>query len=256
MFHWNIPFLGRPILWYGVFFALGFVIGYYTLLSQLKHVEEKKVRERPKFWADKIVFYVVLGTVIGARLGDVLFYQGWDLLLKDPWSAVKFWEGGLASHGGVVGITIAIFLFSRRYQLDWKRVLDWLALPAGIVGCCIRIGNFINQEILGTVTHVPWAVVFGHPADGRLLVPRHPVQLYEAGFYLVLFLVLWLTVRKKRLPAGRLAGMVLTAVFAFRFLIEFFKEEQSAWFAFPLHMGQLLSIPLLILGLFLLLRRN
>jgi len=256
MFHWNIPLLGRPILWYGFLFAVGFLIGYKILLSLLRHYSRKEVKQNAKFFAEKLTLYVVLGTVIGARLGDVLFYQSWHQILRDPFSVIKFWEGGLASHGGAVGILIALGLFSRRYHLNWKEVLDWVAIPTGVAGFFIRIGNFVNQEILGTKTSVPWGVVFGHPADGSIPAPRHPVQLYEAFFYLAVFFLLYFWARPKKWPPGKIGGLFITLVFLFRFCIEFFKEEQSAWFSGSIDMGQLLSLPLIGLGLFLLARKK
>ncbi len=260
MIHWdpspellpfNIPFLGRPILWYGFLFASGFFLAYLVLVSILKKGPHK---EKAKFLAEKLSFYVIVGTVVGAKLGDFFFYQDW----QDPLSFFKIWERGLASHGAVCGIFIALFLFLKKYKktipnLSWRKLLDWLAVVAGLAGAFIRVGNFINQEILGKVTSVPWAVVFGHPIDGSAPAPRHPVQLYEAAFYLFIFGVCYFLYRTKKWQDGKLAGLFLVAVFSFRFFIEFLKEEQSLWM--PLHavldMGQILSVPLIIFGLYL-----
>lgn len=247
----NIPFLGRPILWYGFLFALGFFSAYLVLVSILKKGIH---RERAKFLAEKLSFYVVVGTVIGAKLGDFFFYQDWH----DPLSFFKIWERGLASHGAMLGIFISLFLFLKKYQktipsLSWRRLLDWVVVVGSLVGAFIRVGNFINQEILGKVTNVPWAVVFGHPIDGSLPAPRHPVQLYEAAFYLFIFGVCYFLYRSKKWPDGKLAGLGFAAVFSFRFFIEFFKEEQSSWMSAHslLNMGQILSLPLIIFGLYL-----
>lgn len=246
----NIPFLGRPILWYGFLFALGFFLAYLVLQSLLKKEFGLK---QAKFLVEKLCLYVVIGTIVGAKLGDFFFYQDWS----DPLSFLKIWERGLASHGAVAGIFVSLFIFLKKYQkkvsLSWKKLLDFLAVPAGLVGACIRVGNFINQEILGTVTDLPWGVVFGHPIDGSRPVPRHPVQLYEAAFYLAMFAITFWMYQKKKWKEGRLAGFFLTAVFSFRFLIEFLKEEQSYWM--PnwglIDMGQLLSVPLICFGLYL-----
>lgn len=254
MFEFSIPLLNRPILWYGFFFALGFFIAYRVILWVLPQQEGKRV-------AEKLAWYVILGTVIGARLGDVLFYQDWDVIRRDPISVVKVWEGGLASHGGALGILVALYLFSLKEGmfsfLEW---VDRVALTAGCVGGLIRIGNFVNQELVGTPSTVPWAVVFGHPADGSSPVPRHPVQLYEAFAYFFFFffmLFLW-----KKVPAiqkpGRATGLFVVLVFSFRFVIEFWKEEASRHLTSQafLDMAQYLSLPFIVLGFFLLARKQ
>lgn len=254
LFSWNLPILGRPILWYGFLFALGFLLAYGVLLHLLRHEPDKEVKANSRKIADNITFYVVLGTIIGARLFDVLFYENWHKILRHPTSIFAVWEGGLASHGGVIGILVALWLFQKRHRFcSWRHLVDLLVAPAALVAFFIRLGNFINQEILGKPTDVPWAVVFGHPADGSFPVPRHPVQLYEALYYLGLFFLLWLFKKSyKNWKEGKLAGVFLVAVFTFRFFIEFLKEEQSVWWTdFPLTMGQLLSIPIVLLGIYL-----
>lgn len=205
---------------------------------------------------DKITLYIILGTVIGARLGHFLFYEHPLDYFNDPLQIFRVWEGGLASHGGAIGIILATMLFSYRMGVkgvDWIRWLDFLSVPAAFAGFCIRVGNFFNQEILGTPTNLPWAVVFGHPADRSLPIPRHPVQLYEALFYLLVFFFLWrLSYRVPILKAkGKLIGLFLILVFGFRFIIEYLKMEQSLLVstASSLTMGQALSIPAIILGI-------
>jgi prolipoprotein diacylglyceryl transferase len=249
---WDIPLLGRPILWYGFLFALGFFLSYLVLFELIKDR-----RDHPKKIADVLTLYAVLGAVIGARIFDILFYENWHQILHDPLSVFRVWEGGLASHGGVLGILVAFAIFQRRYRyFSNLELLDLAVIPAGLAAAFIRIGNFFNQEILGTSTNVPWAVVFGHPADGSFPIPRHPVQLYEAIFYLAVFGVMW-SLRKWWKKAGKATGCFLLLVFGFRFLIEFLKEEQSAWLAhFPLTMGQLLSIPFIVLGSYLFFRKS
>jgi prolipoprotein diacylglyceryl transferase len=257
VFKFSIPLLGRPILWYGLLFALGFFLAYWVLLWMLRQEAGKADAKRI---AEKLTFYVILGTIIGARLGDLLFYQEWKQVFYNPSLIFTVWEGGLASHGGAAGILIALYLFSRREKkITWLHSIDLVAMPAGIVCGFIRIGNFVNQEILGKVTNLPWGVVFGHPADGSVPMPRHPVQLYEAFYYFLLFFLffyLWrnsLFVRKE----GKLCGLFLVFVFTFRFFIEFLKEESSVLFASNafLDMGQYLSIPFILLGVFLLARK-
>lgn len=208
-------------------------------------------------FADKLTLYIIVATIVGARLGHYLFYEDPRDYLMHPLEILKIREGGLASHGAVIAIFIAIFLFCYRIKdhvpkVSWISVLDLLTIPAAFVAFCIRIGNFVNQEILGTKTNVFWAVVFGHPKDGSIPMPRHPVQLYEGLFYLFVFFVLLLLVRKTMylFMPGRLIGYFLTAVFFFRFVIEFFKKSQSEILSSNpgLLMGQYLSIPFILIG--------
>lgn len=249
MLPFNLPLLGRPILWYGFFFALGFFLGYWVLVYLLKD------RKEPRRDAERITLYVIVGTLVGARLADVLFYQSPALYLHDPLMIIKVWEGGLASHGGAVGALLSLALLAPKIKIRWISLVDLVVIPAALGGALIRIGNFFNQEILGTITNVPWAVVFGHPMDGTAPVPRHPVQLYESLFYFVLFFVLFFLWRAKpslRKP-GKMSGLFFISVFTFRFFIEFFKTEQSELLRSGalLDMGQWLSLPLIALGFYL-----
>lgn len=253
MFSWHIPLLNRPILWYGFLFALGFFLAYGALRIALRRYFSAQLAP---ILAEKLAFAATLGAVIGARLFDLIFYQDWHALFGHPLNAIKVWEGGLASHGGVVGILIAVWLFTRKYrELSWLRALDFLVPPAALAGACIRIGNFINQEILGRASTLPWAVVFGHPIDASAPIPRHPVQIYEALVYFALFGFLYtLLLRKAKIArqSGRLTGLFLLLAFGARFLLEFFKVEQSDYLAGSwLTMGQILSIPLIGWGFFL-----
>lgn len=258
----EIPLVGRPILWYGFFFALGFFLAYLVFQRLLfdfmgRYKVEKKISNK---FAEKFSLYVVIGAIVGARLGDVLFYQSLSDYANDPLGIFRFWEGGLASHGGIAGVLLSLFVLSVRVKksnpmMSWVAMLDLLAIPALLAGGCIRIGNFFNQEILGTPTSLPWGVVFGHPVGGALPVARHPVQLYEAFFYFALFAAL-LFLRKrggKMAQTGKTSGLLLIVTFAFRFLIEFTKTEQSVLLGGSggLAMGQLLSVPILFFGLYL-----
>lgn len=207
---------------------------------------------------DRLTVYMVIATVVGARLGHFLFYERPVDYLSDPLELFRVWEGGLASHGAAIAIIIAMFLFSFRIRskadgLDWLRLLDFVAVPTALAACFIRIGNFFNQEILGTPSNLPWAVVFGHPADHSIPVARHPVQIYEALFYLAVFFLIWrLTYRPAFLLAkGKLVGLFLILVFSFRFLIEYLKTEQSniVSLASQFTMGQYLSLPAIAAGL-------
>lgn len=256
----RIPWLDWPILWYGFFFALGFVLGFPLFVQQLQR--EGMGKKEAVSFADRLALYVILGTVLGARLGHLLFYEKPESYLQDPMSLLRVWEGGLASHGGVVGVFFALFLFWKKYRKEYPnfsvlRILDLFVLPAALIGALIRVGNFFNQEVLGAPTSVPWAVIFGHPFDGSSPVPRHPAQLYEALFYFGLFLFFWAK-RKASFMLGRRFGLFVMLVFSFRVWVETIKPEQSAllmgqggW-----TMGQLLSIPLIALGAFFLFRKR
>ena len=215
------------------------------------------LRKKALTLTDRLTVYMVVATILGARIGHFLFYERPSTYFNDPTEIFRVWEGGLASHGAIVAIILALIFFAHRIRdkaegLTWLRLLDFVSLPTAFVGACIRVGNFFNQEILGTPSNLPWAVVFGHPADYSLPIPRHPVQLYEAVFYLAVFFLLWALSYRPRflLAKGKLIGLFLMLVFGFRFLIEFLKVEQSHLLShtFPLTMGQLLSIPAFCLG--------
>ena len=260
----TVPYLNFPILWYGVCFALGFwlsllfftrILIHYFQLSSKKWKNKSELKTKARALADRLTVYVVIGTIFGARLGHFLFYERPSDYLADPMEFFRFRNGGLASHGAIVGIIIAVLLFSYRMRkqypdLTWLRLLDLIAIPTPLAGACIRIGNFFNQEILGTPSHLPWAVTFGHPIDGSLPIPRHPAQLYEAIWYFAVFLLLWrLSARPSfLLVRGKLVGLLLILVFTFRFFIEMLKPEQSHLLHSYLTMGQILSIPAIVLG--------
>lgn len=207
-------------------------------------------------FADRILWFVILGTILGARLGHVLFYD-WEQYAQNPLDILKTWEGGLASHGGAVGVLIALFFFYRSLHKSYPKVsffalLDTLVIPTALAAFWIRMGNFFNQEILGTLTQRPWGVVFLNPWDGSLPEPRHAVQLYEALGYLAFFFLLWI-LQKRHLPEGRISALFFLLVFSFRFGVEFFKapQEGDPTGGFLL-MGQILSIPFVFLGLWML----
>ena len=213
--------------------------------------------------ADRFVIYIALGTIIGARLFHVLFYENPKYYLKDPFVIFRVWEGGLASHGGFVGIFLATLFFSKKIQkmapqISFLGLLDLLSIPACLVGFFIRLGNFVNQEVLGIPSNLPWAVTFARPMDFSAIVPRHPVQIYEALFYLSCFLIfLKLAKNPNRLMSqGFFSGLFLIGIFGFRFFIEFLKQEQSFLIQANqcLTMGQMLSIPLIFMGCLFLLK--
>jgi len=273
IFYWDpdpeifsVPLLNFPILWYGVFFALGFWFGfliavrvlarYFHLIPIYKNLNWSALKDKGQLLVDRLTVYIVIGTIVGARLGHFIFYEEPSHYLSDPLELFRFRNGGLASHGALIGILAATFLFSYRIRkeypdLTWLRILDFISVPVPLAGACIRIGNFFNQEILGTPTTLPWAVVFGHPADGSLPLPRHPAQLYEAIWYLAVFFVLWqLSCRPSFLMRkGKLTGLLLILVFGFRFFVEYLKVEQSHLLdGSYLTMGQILSLPVILVG--------
>lgn len=273
-FYWDpdrtlfiFPLINRPVVWYGFFFVLGFVIAYFVMifmfnrvLIKTKNINPSHVSSLSMLLTDRLSWFAILGTIIGARLGEVFFYN-WHYYRTHPEEIVKIWNGGLASHGGTIGVLIAVTLYYRYLKkivpsLPFLQLLDMICVPTAFVSCCIRIGNFFNQEILGTGTSLPWGVIFGHPVDHSLPIPRHPVQLYEALCYLSLFFLLSLLWIKKRntLPQGFITGLFFIVVFGSRFFLEFLKLPQEAIIDQSfLSMGQYLSIPFIIGGLALLL---
>jgi len=193
---------------------------------------------------------MVIGTVVGARLGHCLFYEP-SYYLSHPVEILKVWEGGLASHGAAIGIIITILIFGRIKKLSFFWVMDRVVIVVALSGLFIRLGNLMNSEIFGHITSLPWGFIFHraeHPLD---LDPRHPTQLYEGLSYLIIFLFLWWFYYKKNgkpIP-GMIFGMFLIMVFGMRFLIEFAKEPQETFErSMTLNLGQLLSIPLILAG--------
>lgn len=235
------------IRYYGVLFALGFVIGYQFMSNVFK------AEGRTQKQLDGLSMTMVIATVVGARLGHCLFYEP-ERYLADPISILKVWEGGLASHGAGIAIPIAIWLFSRRQKdITFFWVLDRLVIVIALAGSFIRLGNFFNSEIYGLPADVPWAVIFSRIDD----VPRHPVQLYESVSYLVIAAILFLRYKalRPKVPEGHLLGLFLLLVFGARFFLEVFKVNQAEFIGdFPLNMGQMLSIPFVIAGFALLFR--
>lgn len=233
------------VRWYGLMFAIGFWIGYNIMYKIFRH------EGAPERWLGILFLWVAAGTVIGARLGHVFFYE-WDHYSAHPSEIIAIWEGGLASHGGTIGIMIAVFLFSiittKRNPL-WT--FDRLVIPIALVGAMIRFGNLMNSEIYGHPTTLPWGFIFvhGHEYPG---LPCHPTQLYESACYLALFvLLMWMYWKKnaERRP-GLIFGVFFTVLFSCRFLIEFVKNPQVGFEAnMTLNMGQLLSIPFIFIGI-------
>lgn len=248
---WNVdPTLWHlgplELRWYGVCFAVGILLAFQLGRRVL---EPDGVTHRQ---TDRLLGYLVVGTLVGARLGHCLFYEPAFYLIH-PLQILFIWRGGLASHGGVVGILIATWLFARRLGWRYLWLADRIAVVAPIAAASIRVGNFFNSEIIGRPATGPWAITFLR-VDGQ---PRHPAQLYEATFYLmvqVLALALYRRTSIARRP-GALLGAILVIIFSFRFLVEFLKEPQTPFEArMWLDLGQLLSIPAIAVGAFLLWR--
>jgi len=250
---------GWEVRWYGLFFAIGFYVG---LLMMTKMFKLEKVKEA---WADSLFIYVIVATVIGARLGHVFFYA-WDYYSQHLLEIFKIWEGGLASHGGSIGIILAIWLYSKKVtQRSMLWTLDRLAVPVAMVAMLIRTGNLMNHEIYGHPTDLPWGFRFienvrnwQHGADPIFSAPSHPTQIYEALSYLAVFVVVSLLYWKGKKAKSQevlLAGIFFTGVFLSRFVIEFVKEDQEAFEAgWVLNMGQWLSIPFILGGIILIIR--
>ncbi|MCP3927632.1 MAG: prolipoprotein diacylglyceryl transferase [Bacteroidetes bacterium] len=237
--------------WYGLLFALGFVFGFFIVKRMFK--EEKA----PDEWLDSAFIYIVIGAVVGARLGHVFFYE-WDYYSQNMGEILKIWRGGLASHGGAIGVIFALWLYSKvvtKKSILW--ILDKVAVAVALAGCFIRLGNLMNSEIIGIATEVPWAFIFTQVDQ----VPRHPVQLYESISYLLLFFILfpvyWKTNARKK--SGFVFGLFLVLLWSIRFFLEFFKRSQGGfetYFGDALSTGQWLSIPFILVGLYFVFRKK
>lgn len=244
---------GFGLRYYSLMFVLAFVFSYYLL----SHIFKKE--NVPHRLLDKLLLYVFIGTLAGARLGHTLFYEfGYykDHLLEIilPFTVTNGhfeFTGyqGLASHGGAIGILIAVALYCKKYKQSFLWVMDRLVIVVALAGFFIRVGNFFNSEIIGKPTNLRWGVIF----ERIDLIPRHPAQLYEALSYLLIFGVLWLIYKSKAMASskGFLFGLFLILVFTARFLIEFVKENQEPFeSALPLNLGQLLSLPFILIGIY------
>lgn len=248
----------KEIRWYSLMFIIGFGIGY-------KIVERMWRREsiNPK-WIDPLLYYTLIGTVVGARLGHCLFYDP-DYYLSHPIEILKVWEGGLASHGGVLGIIVAIYFYSKhvsRQSMLWT--FDKLVVPTGLVAALIRIGNLMNHEVYGHPTDLPWGFRFienlhawRQGAEPIFSAPSHPTQIYEAVCYLLTFvLCMWLYFKKEAWKKeGLIFGIFMICIFTARFFIEFLKNNQEDFeAAMPINMGQCLSIPFIVMGIYFVVR--
>ncbi len=244
--------------WYSLCWGIGLVLAYFIVARLYR----RQGIPGEKF--DPLFFYCLIGILVGARLGHCLFYEPAYFLrhpvemflpisrTADGWRYTGY--AGLASHGGTLGLILALWLYVRRMKVNLMRVLDNIAIATPITACFIRLGNLMNSEIVGRPTDVPWGFVFAHNGD---VVARHPAQLYEAIAYFVFFFAgLWLYRRhSQKVGTGYFFGYCLTAIFTFRFFIEFLKEVQEPWeqnlvAAIGLNQGQLLSLPFIAIGLY------
>lgn len=250
------------VRWYGLMFAIGFFVGYEMVNRIFRH------EGAPESWVGQLFFYVIIATVVGSRLGHVFFYD-WSYYSHHLSEIPKIWEGGLASHGGVLGIIIAIWLYSKwvtRRSMLWT--FDRLVVPVGLVAALIRMGNLFNHEIYGGPTTLPWGFRFVDNVNEWMqgaapifTPPCHPTQIYEALCYLAVFgLCVWMYWRRHEAERpGLIFGVFMTGIFVARFFIEFLKNVQEPWeiglrAATGLDMGQWLSIPFIVLGVWLIVR--
>ncbi len=233
------------IRWYGALFAAAFLSGYF--------IGRKLFLDAGKdvILADRLLIYIVVATIIGARLGHVIFYE-FDYYILNIHEVLYIWQGGLASHGATVGILLALWLFIRKHpDIRFFWLTDRLTIPVILGGAFVRLGNFFNSEIYGLPTEVPWAVIFAR-ID---MLPRHPTMLYEAIICIIIFVVLVAMYRyyQKFPPEGLLTGIFMITLFTSRFFVEYTKVEQAPFTETWLFgMGQLLSLPFIIFGVWIL----
>lgn len=268
--NWNVDpelFSIGPVhvRWYGALWALGIWLALIVVQKLFKH------EKLPDLWIDKLFIYTVIGTIAGARLGHCLFYE-WHPLAEPtsflgitfhytnyyftrPWELLYVWRGGLASHGGAIGILIALYLYNKNVtHKGFLWGLDRLVIGAALTGAAIRLGNLMNSEIYGSATSLPWGFIFVR--DGQTQ-PMHPTQIYEMIYCLVTFAVTWWLYWKKEAykKTGLIYGVFLLGIFGSRFLLEFIKLDQESFEAgMILNMGQILSLPFIIWGFWLVFR--
>ncbi|MBA1438449.1 MAG: prolipoprotein diacylglyceryl transferase [Epsilonproteobacteria bacterium] len=249
-FIWNadpiaFSFGSLHVYWYGILFATAILFD----LEMMKWIYKREGKSLETL--DTLFLYIVIGIVVGARLGHCLFYDP-SYYLSHPLEILAIHKGGLASHGGGLGALIGILLYKRKHGLELWPFLDRVAIVTAFFGFFVRMGNFMNSEILGHKTDVAWGIVFARVDQ----FARHPVQLYEALSYFVIGVVLLVVyLKNKNFQDGKLFGAFLALVFSARFVIEFFKERQAEYAVdMLLSTGQLLSIPFILAGFYLLFR--
>lgn len=242
----KIPGTDWPVRWYGLMWAVGLVISQQVMYYIFKD-EDKPAKD-----VDTLTLYILIATLLGARLGHFLFYDP-SVFVTDPLEIILPPYSGLASHGAAAGILLGLYFFCRKLNYNYLWMVDRLVIVVCITGGFIRLGNFLNSEILGKPTDVPWAVIFERVDS----IPRHPAQLYEAIYCFLLFALLFYIWKQKRnkVSNGFIFGIFLVVLWSLRFVDEFFKEVQEPFEQnLPLNMGQILSIPLVITGIIILIR--
>ena len=236
------------VRWYGLLFAASFLIGYQIFVWIYKR------ENKPEKDLSDLIWYMILGTVVGARLGHCLFYNP-SFYFQNPFEIIAVWHGGLASHGAAIGILVALYIYTKKKKnTSYLWLLDRIVITVALAAFFIRMGNLFNSEIIGIPADVSWAFIFTRVDD----VPRHPAQLYEAIGYLMIFFFLFFTYKNKykQLNNGTIFGYFLVGIFGSRFFIEFLKEDQTYFEeGMILNMGQILSIPLVVAGLYFIFTR-
>jgi phosphatidylglycerol---prolipoprotein diacylglyceryl transferase len=255
----TIPGIDWPVRWYGLLWASALLAAHFVM-NRIYKTEGRTNKQ-----LDTLTLYVILGTILGARLGHCLFYGPlWDVYdmqgnlleegyLDHPLNMLKIYEGGLASHGGAIGIIVGTLLYCRKEKESILWVFDRLVVVVPLASTLIRLGNLMNSEIIGKQTTLPFGFIFTQVDH----VPRHPAQLYEAIFYAILFVFMYWLWKHKRdtLGPGFMLGLLCVAMFTLRFLIEFVKENQVEFEnKLDYNMGQILSIPFILFGLFMMWR--
>lgn len=250
---------GREIRWYGILWVVGLIVA----VQIVHHIFKRE--KLPEKWFDSLFIYMMLGIILGARLGHCLFYEP-EYYLSKPIEILKIYNGGLASHGGVIGIIIAVWIYSRKItkkSMLWT--FDRVIVPTGFTAAMIRLGNLVNHEIYGAPTDLPWGVRFiknisqwKAGAEPIYSLPSHPTQIYEAAVYLLIFGITmwmyWKTNAKER--QGLMLGVAMIGIFVARFFIEFIKNvqvnsEDALIASTGLNIGQWLSIPFVLWGVWL-----
>jgi phosphatidylglycerol:prolipoprotein diacylglycerol transferase len=232
------------VRWYGLMYLVGFAAGYWLGLRRIARGAAPITRQQ----LDALVFLLVLGVILGGRLGYVLFYKP-AYYASQPLEIFAVWQGGMSFHGGLLGVVLAMALAARLHKVDFLRLMDFLAPLAPLGIAAGRIGNFINGELYGRVTELPWGMVFRRAGE----LPRHPSQLYQAALEgLALFILLWWFSSRPR-PRGQVSALFLIGYGVFRFIAEFGREPDAhlGYLALGLSMGQWLSLPLIAAGLLL-----
>lgn len=254
----TIPFIDWPVRWYGLSWALAF-IGCHFFMNRIFRAEGRTDKQ-----LDSLTLYIVVATILGARVGHCLFYQP-EYYLANPLDILKIYEGGLASHGGAIGIIIGMWLYCRSAKEKWLWLFDRLVVVVPFASFMIRFGNLMNSEIVGKSTTLPWGFKFPNNDEdfmnlknaGIEIPVRQPTQLYEALFYILLFVFFYWLWKHKRNQFGQgfMFGLFCVIMFAFRFLVEYLKEDQVSSEATQLiNNGQILSIPFILVGIFMMIR--